>query len=71
MSYDEFQSWLEFFDLFPFDDYHRFYRPAALVAGAMSGDGEAMHARLEWMQPDPKLRGLNEVERSILRAFGG
>jgi hypothetical protein len=37
MTEDEWLRWIEFYKLQPFDDYHRFARPAALVAHSMSG----------------------------------
>lgn len=37
--------------MYPFDDFHRFYRPAAMVARA-AGGGDTT-ARLRWLQPDP------------------
>jgi hypothetical protein len=50
ISERDFQGLREFYRMYPFDDYHRFHRPAALVAGAMAGGD--MAARLEWLQPD-------------------
>lgn len=73
MSADEFLSWREFFTLYPFDDFHRFHRPAALVSMGMGGGD--VSARLEWLQPEPTAApdaaGLSEVDKSILKAFAG
>ncbi len=67
MTQQEFTDWCDFFALYPFDDFHRFHRPAALVSIGMSGGD--MAERLEWLQPDPQTAGLSEVDRSILKAF--
>lgn len=70
MTADEFASWVEFFTLYPFDDYHRHHRPAALVSASFGGGATAIEDRLEFLQPDPQLEGLSEVDRSILKAAG-
>lgn len=69
MTADEFMSWAEFFTLYPFDDFHRYHRPAALVSMGMAGGDVA--AKLEWLQPDPDTSGLSDVDKSILKAFAG
>ena len=69
MTEDEFQDWLDFFQMYPFDDLHRIHRPAALVSVSMAGGGDAFADRLEVLQPDPKLAGLSEVDRSLIKAF--
>jgi len=70
MSADEYQSWMQFFSLYPFDDLHRYHRPAALVSVSMSGGGEAFPDRLEILQPDPKQAEMSEVDKSIMKAVG-
>lgn len=67
MSQLEFETWIEFYKLNPFDDLHRFHRPAALIAAMMS-DGE-VQKRLDWLQPD---RGpeMSDADMATLRAFG-
>lgn len=37
MTLKEFESWKEFYALRPFDDLHRYHRPAAVVAHSMGG----------------------------------
>jgi len=69
MTEEEFQDWLDFFAMYPFDDLHRIHRPAALVSVSMAGGGDAFADRLEVLQPDPKLAGLSEVDRSLIKAF--
>jgi len=70
MSADEFASWVEFFALYPFDDYHRHHRPAALVSASFAGGSDAIAERLEFLQPDPALADMSDVDRSILNAVG-
>lgn len=68
MPQAEFNAWLEFYRLYPFDDFHRFYRPAALITrGANGGD---MKPFLDWLQPDPRNAGMNEADMNTMRAFG-
>lgn len=64
----EFEEWTQYYKLFPFDDYHRFHRPAALVANSMGGG--SMRDKLEWLQPDPAYAGMSEADARTLAAFG-
>lgn len=70
MSADEYQSWIQFFCLYPFDDFHRFHRPAALVSASMSGGGDAFSDRLNILQPDPAEADMSDVDKSIMQAVG-
>lgn len=72
MSQREFLAWAEYYRRWPFDDFHRFHRPAALVAGALRGDGqEAMEARLQWLQPvDREEDNLTSADRDLFKAAG-
>lgn len=49
MTQSEFNDWVSFYRAYPFDDLHRFHRPAALIAQAMSGGN--IEDRLNWLQP--------------------
>lgn len=40
MTRKEFESWKEFYALRPFDDVHRYHRPAAVVAHSMGGGND-------------------------------
>lgn len=71
MTEEEFREWLEFFNLYPFDDFHRLHRPAALVSVSLSGGNEAWQDRINFLQPEPKLAGMSDVDKSILKAFAG
>jgi hypothetical protein len=64
----EFEEWREYYRLYPFDDFHRFHRPAALVANSMSGG--SMKDKLEWLQPDPAYAGLPEADIRTYQALG-
>lgn len=69
MTQAEFASWIEFYRLAPFDDLHRFHRPAALVSQSLGGGDLA--ARLEWLQPQPEAdHDMSDADRNTLRAFG-
>lgn len=68
MTPDEFMQWVEFYRLFPFDDFHRFHRPAALVSQSMAG-GE-IQEKLDWLQPDSRNDGLSDADMKTMRAFG-
>jgi hypothetical protein len=52
MSLREFNSWVQFYRLFPFDDAHRYFRPAALLAKA-NGSKASIKELMEFLQPDP------------------
>ena len=70
MTQAEFRSWVEFYELHPFDDFHRFHRPAALVAASMGGGSVA--EKLDWLQPKPQdeTGDLSDADLNTLRAFG-
>lgn len=67
MTQPEFLAWKEFFRLYPFDDLHRYHRPAALIASSMSSD---FNAKLEFLFPEPPPPGYSEADMNIFRAFG-
>lgn len=68
MTRPEFLAWIEFYRLFPFDDLHRFHRPAALVSQSFSGGD--IQSRLDWLQPDARNADLEDADLKTLRAFG-
>ena len=69
MSQREFASWIEFFKLYPFDDVHRYHRPAVAMVGAFGGK-KAADAAMDWLAPDPVPPDLSPVDAEIMRAFG-
>lgn len=76
MSRQEFLEWREYHRLYPFDDLHRYHRPAALIAHAAAGGGDAhlLQQRVSWLQPDPgdaELDGTyTEADLATFAAFG-
>ena len=51
MTLDEFEAWRVFDGMFPLDDHHRLYRPAAVIAASWGGD---LAGVLNLLSPDPK-----------------
>jgi hypothetical protein len=70
MTRAEFLAWREFYRMFPFDDRHRYHRPAALVSASLSTGVRALSDRLEWLVPEPVPPGYDAAEVRSLRAFG-
>lgn len=68
MTTAEFTSWVAFYRAWPFDDLHRYHRPAALVSTRLGG-GEVSQA-LEWLQPPTPPPGMTLADFNTLRAFG-
>lgn len=67
MTPAEFQSWVEFYIGQPFDDLHRYHRPAALVASSFNGDIEG---KLEWLQPRNGDDEYSSADITTMKAFG-
>lgn len=67
MTEPEFLTWLEFYKLHPFDDMHRFFRPAALIAQSMSGGD--MQLKLDYLEP-PAAGNFSQADINTFRAFG-
>lgn len=67
MTPREFARWGDFFRVQPFDDYHRFHRPAALIASAMAGGD--VRKMLDWLQPDREDE-MSDADEATMRAFG-
>lgn len=65
MTRVEFERWVDFYMSQPFDDLHRYYRPAALVAVSMAG-GDVTE-KLEWLQPRQEA---DSADVKTLAAFG-
>jgi hypothetical protein len=68
MTQAEFQRWIQFYREQPFDDFHRYHRPAALVSVSMAGGD--IKERLEWLQPEPIPDGLDRADVATIKAFG-
>jgi len=75
MSREEFDRWIEYFGRHPFDDRHRYHRPA-ILAGDLLREGVNVNVLLDWLQddqatpPEPKVATPEEADANTLRAFG-
>lgn len=74
MGMDEYHAWARFYARYPFDDFHRYQRPAALVAQTIGG-GE-MDVKLDWLaqrddHPTPWMSAqFSEADMKTFKAFG-
>lgn len=68
MSPAEFRDWVEFWRKWPFDDLHRYHRPAALLAAR--GSQHAPQYFLDWLQPPEMPEDMSNVDLSFMRALG-
>jgi hypothetical protein len=69
MSHAEFLRWQDYYNISPFDDMHRHYRPAALIARSMSGGD--VSEMLEWLQPQDAQEGeYSEADIQTFKALG-
>lgn len=67
MTQQEFLQWVQFYRHFPFDDLHRYHRPAALVGASMGGN---VKDKLDWLAPEPVPQGYSQAELNSFKAFG-
>lgn len=70
LSAREINDWQWFYSQQPFDDFHRYHRPAALIAQSIGG-GE-IDTRLKWLQyyPTADYSGFDEAAQNTMKAFG-
>lgn len=61
--------WAEFYREQPFDDFHRFHRPAALIAGMRPGSNGNLQPLLDWLQSPPD-DGYTDADRDLFKAAG-
>lgn len=66
MEQMEFDRWRHFYMQHPFDDLHRFQRPAALIAAACGGD---LKLSLDFLTR-PIKTAEEDVDEVTLKAFG-
>lgn len=69
MSHPEFMRWAEFYKDFPFDDFHRYHRPAAI--GAVGSVNMKFEDILDWLQKPQTPEGMTDVDMSVIKALGG
>ncbi len=67
MSQREFERWKHFYERFPFDDVHRYQRPAALIAKTMTKT--EMPQLLDWLGR-PLVVDQADIETKTLAALG-
>lgn len=68
MSPREFRDWVDFHRDWPFDDLHRYLRPAALMATRFGGGSLA--EMLDILAPEPLPEGMSQADYNTMRAFG-
>lgn len=67
----EFRRWAAYYRAYPFDDLHRYHRPAALVAAVNAKDrNRAVVDNLDWLFPEPGMEGFSDADARTMRAFG-
>lgn len=79
MTHKEFESWKEFYALRPFDDLHRYHRPAAVIAHSLGG-GKDMGRTIDMLVNERKVtdamqkelaEGLSEADKATIQALLG
>lgn len=65
MSHREFESWKRLYAIRPFDDVHRFHRPAAVIAHSMGGGD--LGRTLDILIDERKV--IDEMQRSMGGSF--
>lgn len=71
MSQTEFLAWQAFYVEEPFDDHHRYHRPAILVASAMAGG--RYKDKIDFLVPPvtEPIEGFSDVDMKTFIALGG
>jgi len=67
MSAAEFECWAEFYRAHPFDDAHRYHRPAALLAART---GMRLEAAMDFLHPPQLPDGIDAAGLATMRALG-
>lgn len=63
----ELAGWRTFFELYPFDDLHRYHRPATAIAGSLGAKPEQV---LQYLSPEPIDAAMSDADRDIAKALG-
>ncbi|MBH1625989.1 hypothetical protein I5U62_03490 [Stenotrophomonas maltophilia] len=63
----ELSGWRAFYELYPFDDLHRFHRPAAVIGTAFGGKYESI---IGFLAPSPDDPVLSDADRDVSKALG-
>ncbi len=67
MKQVEFERWRDFYERFPFDPTHIYYRPAALISESMAGG--KFDEKLDWLRR-PLVEDSTDVDLRTMKAFG-
>lgn len=67
MSPAELDIWRDYYRLYPFDDHHRYHRPAAVMASSMGGDYQK---NLDFLSPPAFGDEFSDADITTMRAFG-
>lgn len=66
-SKQEIEEWRQFFILYPFDDHHRYHRPAARISSSLGGDYQK---HLDFLSPPAFGDQYTDADVRTMRAFG-
>jgi hypothetical protein len=66
MSRSEFEAWAAFYQMYPFDDLHRYHRPAVAVAASFGGKADQL---MEYLAPEPVPPGMTAADFQTMRAM--
>lgn len=67
MSAAEFAGWIDYYRGRPFDDLHRYHRPAALLAASR---GYPVQSALDFLAPPELPEGIDAAGLATMRALG-
>lgn len=70
MSEQEFRRWVRFYRQQPFDDLHRYYRPAVLQAASFGGGDMGVMMDFLLGKTAEKESEPENADLSVLKAFG-
>lgn len=68
MTMREFRDWITFYRAHPFDDLHRYHRPAALISHSMKGGD--IQDKLDWLHPPKWQDDFSAADIRTMRALG-
>ena len=67
MSSREFEGWIDYFNRHPFDDLHRYHRPA-LIAGDLLREGVNVKVLMNWLTNGEAI--VEDADANTLRVLG-
>jgi hypothetical protein len=66
----ELEEWRQFYRLYPFDDHHRYHRPAARIAASAGMGGGDYQKYLDFLSPPAFGDQYSDADIATMRAFG-